>query len=445
MLGAACQLGATACLLVAMKQRNFIVGVAFSKTEVLQVGIFATLMLQEIPTLVVRLAMVVATIGVVLLSLPRQLDGKAWNGSAAAWFGLASGACFALSSVGYRGAALELPGHSAWLIGAWNVLLAQPAKPAARRLDRLAPAGTCSAIARAWRLSTLAGMMGALASIGWLTADGAAPGRGRAHTGPGRGVVQLPGVAPSVPRKNQSQRAARADAGGRRRAGRVGPVLTPYASDRCAPKPRGSPQTTRPERRRLPMPQIRQVLARRFQIPLSEVLSDAKHGDHTHFELITVTITLDDGSQGTGYTYTGGKGGHAIRAMVEHDLAPMLTGRDATDIDALYDAMQWHVHYVGRGGIASFAISAVDIALWDLRGKHLGQPLWKMAGGASDRCKAYCGGIDLNFPLPKLLDSIRGYLARGFDAVKIKVGQPDLADDVARVRAVRELIGPTGR
>ena len=190
------------------------------------------------------------------------------------------------------------------------------------------------------------------------------------------------------------------------------------------------------------MAPIQSVEARRFQIPLSEVLSDAKHGDHTHFELITATIRLDDGSEGTGYTYTGGKGGHAIRTMIEYDLTPMLLGRDVTEIDALYDAMLWHVHYVGRGGIASFAISAVDIALWDLRGKRLGQPLWQMAGGASQRCNAYCGGIDLNFPLPKLLDNIRGYLARGFNAVKIKVGQPDLADDVARVRAVRELIGP---
>jgi len=64
-----------------------------------------------------------------------------------------------------------------------------------------------------------------------------------------------------------------------------------------------------------------------------------------------------------------------------------------------------------------------------------------MAGGAGDRCRAYCGGIDLGFELPRLLDKIRGYLARGFNGVKIKVGRPDLADDVARVRAVRELIG----
>ncbi|MBY6144720.1 mandelate racemase/muconate lactonizing enzyme family protein [Mameliella alba] len=187
---------------------------------------------------------------------------------------------------------------------------------------------------------------------------------------------------------------------------------------------------------------IAEVKVRLFDVPLAEVLSDAKHGDHTHFELVTATVTLADGSTGTGYTYTGGKGGRAIAAMIQHDLAPFLMGKSARDVESLYDAMQWHVHYVARGGIASFAISAVDIALWDLRGKRQGQPLWQMAGGAGNRCKAYAGGIDLNFPLSKLLGSIQGYLDRGFNAVKIKVGQPTLAEDVARVKAVRELIGP---
>jgi L-alanine-DL-glutamate epimerase-like enolase superfamily enzyme len=190
------------------------------------------------------------------------------------------------------------------------------------------------------------------------------------------------------------------------------------------------------------MSSIRSIDVQLFDVPLAEVLSDAKHGDHTHFELITATITLTDGQTGTGYTYTGGKGGRAIVAMIEHDLAPFLTGQKATEIEALYDAMQWHVHYVGRGGIASFAISAVDIALWDLRCKSAGEPLWKTAGGASDRCRAYAGGIDLNFPLPKLLDSIQGYIDRGHNGVKIKIGQPTLEQDVARVKAVRDLIGP---
>ena len=179
-----------------------------------------------------------------------------------------------------------------------------------------------------------------------------------------------------------------------------------------------------------------------FRIPLAQVLSDAMHGDHTHFELVTVTVQLQSGESGTGYTYTGGKGGHAIAAMLQHDLAPWLIGQHATDVESLNEQMQWHLHYVGRGGIASFAIAAVDIALWDLRGKHRREPLWKMAGGHADRCQAYCGGIDLNLSLEELLSNIQGYLDSGFNAVKIKVGQPDLATDVKRVAAVRELIGP---
>ena len=190
------------------------------------------------------------------------------------------------------------------------------------------------------------------------------------------------------------------------------------------------------------MPKITAVNARLFHIPLAEVLVDAKHGDHTHFELVTTTITLDDGSQGTGYTYTGGKGGFSIKAMIEHDLKPFLLGQSAENIDALYDGMQWHVHYVARGGIASFAISAIDIALWDLRGKREGKSLQQMVGGKASSCNAYCGGIDLGFDLPKLLDSIQSYLDRGFNGVKIKIGQPTLEQDIERIAAVRELIGP---
>ncbi|MDB6176397.1 mandelate racemase/muconate lactonizing enzyme family protein [Paracoccus sp. Z330] len=190
------------------------------------------------------------------------------------------------------------------------------------------------------------------------------------------------------------------------------------------------------------MAAITDVTVRYFQVPLDEVLVDAKHGAHTHFELITCTITDANGRSGTGYTYTGGKGGSAIVAMLQDDLAPFLIGQDADGIDQLYDEMQWHMHYVARGGIASFAISAADIALWDLRGQAEAMPLWQMAGGAQNTCRAYRGGIDLNFPLPKLLDTISGYVAQGFDAVKIKVGQPHLSEDVRRVRAVRELIGP---
>ncbi|MEW7006298.1 mandelate racemase/muconate lactonizing enzyme family protein [Lentilitoribacter sp. EG35] len=190
------------------------------------------------------------------------------------------------------------------------------------------------------------------------------------------------------------------------------------------------------------MAKITSICVRLFHIPLAEVLVDAKHGNHTHFELITTTIQLDDGRKGTGYTYTGGKGGFAISAMIEHDLAPFLIGKDAEPIEELYEAMLWHVHYVARGGIASFAISAVDIALWDLKGKELGKSLKQMVGNANSSCKAYCGGIDLAFSLPKLSSSVENYLERGFNGVKIKVGQPELKIDIDRVEAIRKLIGP---
>jgi L-alanine-DL-glutamate epimerase-like enolase superfamily enzyme len=188
---------------------------------------------------------------------------------------------------------------------------------------------------------------------------------------------------------------------------------------------------------------IVEVAAQLFAVPLPEVLADAKHGDHTHFQLVTVTLKLADGSEGTGYTYTGGKGGHAILAVIRHDLGGALIGKDGTDIAGIHDFMEWHLHYVGRGGIASFAVSAVDIALWDIRCKRERQPLWRLSGNAGRTCKAYYGGIDLQFSIDKLLRNVRGYLDHGANAVKIKIGREDLAEDVERVRAVRDLIGDT--
>ena len=178
-----------------------------------------------------------------------------------------------------------------------------------------------------------------------------------------------------------------------------------------------------------------------FRVPLDEVLVDAKHGDHSHFELVTVTIRTQDGLVGTGYTYTGGKGGQAILAMLKADLSAWLVGQDSGDVEDIYQQMLWHIHYVGRGGIASFAISAVDIALWDLRGKRENKPLWQMSGGAKNRCRAYCGGIDLGYSTDKLVQSVLEYLDRGFDAVKIKLGRR-FDEDMSRIKAVREAIGP---
>jgi drug/metabolite transporter (DMT)-like permease len=177
-LGAIAQVLATALLLKAMQQRNFIVGVAFSKTEVLQVALFSTFFLSEVPTAISVAAMVLATAGVVLLSLPRKpsamADAEPLN--RVALFGIASGACFALSAVGYRGASLTMPGVSPWLLGAWGVLIAQTVQSVLLGgYLAITNRAALVTIARVWRLSILAGMMGAAASIGWFTAMSVRP------------------------------------------------------------------------------------------------------------------------------------------------------------------------------------------------------------------------------------------------------------------------------
>ena len=129
---------------------------------------------------------------------------------------------------------------------------------------------------------------------------------------------------------------------------------------------------------------IKSVDAEYYQVPLDEVLSDARHGDHTHFELIVAKVKLADGTEGVGYTYTGGRGGRAVFDMIQYDLAPVLVGKNADEIEELWDFMNWHIHYVGRGGVSSFSIAAIDIALWDLRAKRAEKPLWKVLGGKGE-------------------------------------------------------------
>jgi len=189
------------------------------------------------------------------------------------------------------------------------------------------------------------------------------------------------------------------------------------------------------------MSEIKELRTAYYRVPLDEVLADAVHGDHTHFELITVDIATAGGITGTGYTYTGGFGGRAIFQVVEYDLKPFLIGKDADCIETLWHGMNWRIHYVGRGGVAGFAVSAVDIALWDLRGKKSGLPLRILAGGRGETAKAYGGGIDLHYDIAGLKANVGKYLARGFPAVKIKVGKPKLEDDLARIRAIRDLLG----
>jgi drug/metabolite transporter (DMT)-like permease len=173
-VGAVAQLAATAFLIGAMEQRSFVVAVAFSKTEILQVALYSIVLLGEALSVPALAAVVLASVGVVLLSVkPAAERGSApasWFSPAAA-LGLGSGAGFALSAVGYRAAALALDHPVPWLVGVYALVWAQT-------LQTLLLGGYLAWRDRArlvevlvqWRVSTLAGFMGALASMGWLTA-----------------------------------------------------------------------------------------------------------------------------------------------------------------------------------------------------------------------------------------------------------------------------------
>ncbi|TVQ35919.1 MAG: mandelate racemase/muconate lactonizing enzyme family protein [Spirochaetaceae bacterium] len=158
--------------------------------------------------------------------------------------------------------------------------------------------------------------------------------------------------------------------------------------------------------------------------------------------MVTVCVQTDAGIKGTGYTYTVGSGGSAITRLLADELAPLLCGCDPRCTEQTWRQMWRHLHYVGRGGLAGFAVSAVDIALWDIKAQAGGEPLWRLLGGASSRVPAYAGGVDLHFTTEELLAEMDDYLAQGFHALKIKVGHDDLKQDIERVAAVRRRIGP---
>ena len=155
-----------------------------------------------------------------------------------------------------------------------------------------------------------------------------------------------------------------------------------------------------------------------------------------------VRITCDDGSQGTGYSYTIGTGGSSVTALLADHLAPRLVGRDPACIEAIWRDLLFATHATSVGAITSLALAAVDTALWDWRCRRDGQPLWKAAGGAKPRTPVYTteGGW-LHLPTDAIVQDTVAAQASGFQGAKIKVGLPRMADDVARLAAVRAAVG----
>jgi L-alanine-DL-glutamate epimerase-like enolase superfamily enzyme len=163
-------------------------------------------------------------------------------------------------------------------------------------------------------------------------------------------------------------------------------------------------------------------------------------GDVDSQQLIVTEVRTTTGAAGTGFSWAVRAGGEAIRAMIDADVAPAAAGLPAVP-EAAFDHLAWHLREAG-GGITMLAIAAVDIALWDLRGRAAGLGLPDLLGRRRDQVPAYASGVNRHLSLAQLADRTAAQVAAGHTRFKLKVGLPDLADDVARVAAVREVIGP---
>ena len=190
------------------------------------------------------------------------------------------------------------------------------------------------------------------------------------------------------------------------------------------------------------MPTIAALETGFYRVPLPETLTDSTHGEMRAFELNTVRVRDAEGAEGVGYTYTVGRNGAAVDATLARELPELVVGEDADLIERLWQKLWWALHYGGRGGPTVLAISAFDMALWDLKARRAGLPLWKLLGGHDPEVPCYAGGIDLLLSVDALLRQTDGNLKKGFRAIKMKVGRERLAEDVERLRAMREHLGP---
>ena len=191
---------------------------------------------------------------------------------------------------------------------------------------------------------------------------------------------------------------------------------------------------------------VRHVQLSTATLPLSAPISDAKvftgrQRPMTEVVFLFAEISTAQGHTGMGFSYSKRAGGPAQYAHAK-EVAEGLIGEDPNDIARVYDKLLWAGASVGRSGVATQALAAIDVALWDLKAKRAGLPLAKLLGAHRDSVRTYntSGGF-LNASLEEVRDRATRSLEEGIGGIKIKVGLPDSAEDLRRVAGVREHIG----
>ncbi|HYZ52749.1 MAG TPA: mandelate racemase/muconate lactonizing enzyme family protein [Streptosporangiaceae bacterium] len=160
-------------------------------------------------------------------------------------------------------------------------------------------------------------------------------------------------------------------------------------------------------------------------------------------ETIFVQLETGDGNVGTGYTYTIGTGGRSVLELLRHDLLPGLAGSDSGGREAIWARLLAATRATAVGAVTSLALAAVDTAVWDLWCNATGQPLWLAAGGAKPAVPLYdTEGGWLHLSTDEIVANAKRVREAGWSGAKIKIGKPSAHEDVERVAAVRDALGP---
>ncbi|MEY4760380.1 MAG: hypothetical protein RLZZ200_236 [Pseudomonadota bacterium] len=190
-------------------------------------------------------------------------------------------------------------------------------------------------------------------------------------------------------------------------------------------------------------PRIKNVEVHLVSAPVPQGLADSTRKVET-VGMLVVRVQTDQGHEGVGVTYHE-VGGQAIKALILHDMKPRLIGRDPFDTDVIWREFFAIFRGVGRKGLMFCALSAIDFALWDIKGKALDMPLYRLMGGGRKRIPVYASGGWTTYDDDQLVDEMKDMVRQGYRMVKFKVGVEGGANpnrDVVRVRKVREALGP---
>src|SRR5438105_11541474 len=161
-----------------------------------------------------------------------------------------------------------------------------------------------------------------------------------------------------------------------------------------------------------------QLESQLLPLPLSRPITSLGGSDADsrldHIFMLLVYLDTDAGHRGLGFAYTLGGGGRALKTITDDDLAPLVIGEDPLDHERLAAKVYWRLQSIGRRGLVAQSYSAMDLALWDLKGKIAGLPLYKLLGGARESTPLYCSDTGWLWMSPEeIIEASQPYLDQG--------------------------------